>query len=42
VSDLQRDLEDLFGRSVDLLSKDSIHRLVRDAVLDEARVIYEA
>jgi predicted nucleotidyltransferase len=42
VSALQHELEELFGRPVDLLSKDSIHRLVRDAVLEEAQVLYAA
>ena len=42
IADLQRELELLFGRPVDLLSKDSIHRLVRDDVLREARVLYAA
>jgi predicted nucleotidyltransferase len=42
VSALQEELEGVFGRRVDLLSKDSIHRLVRDAVLEEARVLYAA
>ena len=40
--DLEAELVELFGRPVDLLSKDSIHRLVRDTVLAEARVLYAA
>jgi predicted nucleotidyltransferase len=40
--DLERELTELFGRNIDLLSKDSIHRLLRDAVLAEARVLYAA
>jgi predicted nucleotidyltransferase len=40
--DLERELTELFGRDVDLLSKGSIHRLLRDAVLAEARVLYAA
>lgn len=39
---LQHDLEEFFGRPVDLLSKDAIHRLVRDEVLNESRVLYAA
>jgi len=40
--DLEAELAEVFGRPVDLLSKDSIHRLIRDAVLAEARVLYAA
>lgn len=40
--DLERELADVFGRPVDLLSKDSIHRLIRDEVLSDARVVYAA
>ena len=40
--DLERELADVFGRPVDLLSKDSIHRLIRDQVLADARVVYAA
>ncbi len=39
---LFEELQDLLGRQVDLLTKDSIHHLIRDAVLGEARVLYEA
>lgn len=40
--DLERELADVFRRPVDLLSKDSIHRLIRDQVLADARVVYTA
>jgi predicted nucleotidyltransferase len=32
----------LFGRRVDLVSKRSLHRLLRERVLAEARTIYAA
>lgn len=38
--DLEDELSEVFGRPVDLLSKDSIHRLIRAQVLDEAQVLY--
>ncbi|MCU0269826.1 MAG: nucleotidyltransferase family protein [Acidimicrobiales bacterium] len=40
--DLEDQLMAIFGRRVDLLSKDAIHPLIRDAVLGEARVLYAA
>lgn len=40
ISDLDDELAELFGRPIDLGSKHSLHRLVRDEVLAEARVIY--
>lgn len=40
IADLEEELTRLFGRSVDLGSKRSLHRLVRDEVLAEAKVIY--
>lgn len=39
---LQEDLEELFGRRVDLVPKDGLHRAIRDRVLDDARVLYAA
>lgn len=39
---LQEDLEKLFGRPVDLVPKDGLHRAVRDQVLDDARILYAA
>lgn len=39
---LQEDLEKLFGRPVDLLAKDSLHRVIRDQVLADAQVLYAA
>ena len=40
--DLEDELTEIFGRPVDLLSKDSVHRLLRDEVLAEAKVLYAA
>jgi uncharacterized protein len=39
---LQEDLEKLFGRPVDLVPKDGLHRAIRDQVLSDARVVYAA
>jgi len=39
---LQEDLEELFGRPVDLVPKDGLHLAVRDQVLDDAQVLYAA
>jgi predicted nucleotidyltransferase len=40
--DLQEDLERLFGRRVDLVAKDGLHRVIRDQVLADALVLYAA
>ena len=40
--DLQDDLERLFGRHVDLVAKDGLHRVIRDQVLTDAQVVYAA
>jgi len=40
--DLQDDLERLFGRPVDLVAKDGLHRVIRDEVLGDAQVLYAA
>ena len=40
--DLEDELAEIFSRPVDLLSKDSIHRLIRDEVLAQAQVLYAA
>ncbi|MGH3250028.1 MAG: nucleotidyltransferase family protein [Trebonia sp.] len=40
--DLQEDLERLFGRHVDLVAKDGLHRVIRDRVLAQAQVLYAA
>jgi uncharacterized protein len=40
--DLQDDLEKLFGRKVDLLSKDGLHRVIKDRVLSDAQALYAA
>jgi uncharacterized protein len=40
VADLNEELDELFGRKVDLGSKRSLHRLIRDEVVAEAKVIY--
>jgi uncharacterized protein len=39
---LQEDLEKLFGPPVDLVSEDSLHRVIRDEVLADAQVLYAA
>jgi len=39
---LQEDLEKLFGRPVDLVPNDGLHRAIRDQVLDDAQVLYAA
>lgn len=39
---LQEDLEKLFGRPVDLVPKDGLHRAIRDQVLDDAWILYAA
>lgn len=39
---LQEDLEELFGRPVDLVPKDGLHKVIRDQVLEDARVLYAA
>jgi predicted nucleotidyltransferase len=39
---LQDDLEKLFGRPVDLVPKDGLHRAIRDQVLGDAQVLYAA
>jgi predicted nucleotidyltransferase len=39
---LQEDLEKLFGRPIDLVPKDSLHRVIRDQVLADAQVLYAA
>jgi uncharacterized protein len=39
---LQEDLEELFGRPVDLVAKDGLHRIIRDQVLRDAQVLYAA
>ena len=40
--DLQDGLERLFGRRVDLVAKDGLHRVIRDQVLADAQVLYAA
>ncbi len=40
--DLENELAEIFGRTVDRLSKDSVHRLLREEVLAEAKVLYAA
>ena len=40
--DLQRALEDLLGRSVDLVPKNGLHHLLRESVLATSAVIYAA
>jgi len=40
--DLEMELSEVFERSVDLMSRDSVHPLIRDAVLGEAEVLHAA
>lgn len=37
---LQEDLEKPFGRRVDLVPKEGLHRVIRDQVLADAQVLY--
>ncbi len=39
---LQEDLERLFGRPIDLVPKECLHRVIRDQVLSDAQVLYAA
>lgn len=39
---MQEELATMLGRSVDLLTPNFLHRMIRQRVLDEARVIYDA
>ena len=39
---LQEELEVLLDRSVDLVSKEGLHWVIRDKVLSDARVLYAA
>lgn len=40
--EFEEDLAAVFGRPVDLLDKTSIHHLLRDDVLNDARRLYAA
>jgi len=42
INRLEDELANLFGRRVDLVSKRSLHRLLRDRVVAEARTLYAA
>jgi len=39
---LREDLEEVFGRAVDLVAKDGLHRVIRYRVLADAQVLYAA
>ena len=39
---LQEDLEELFGRPVDLVPKEGLHRVIRDQVIADAQLLYAA
>ena len=39
---LREDLEQLFGRAVDLVPKEGLHRVIRDQVIADAQVLYAA
>ena len=40
--DLQEELRALLGRSVDLISKRGLNPIIRDDVLESARIVYSA
>ena len=40
--DLEDALAEVFGRTVDLVAKDAVHRLMRERVLADAVVVYAA
>ena len=40
IIDLEDKLADLFSRSVDLVSKHALHKMLRSSVLAEARLLY--
>ena len=42
IEDLAEELSRLFGRPVDLVSRGSVHSMLRDEVLGQAREIYAA
>jgi predicted nucleotidyltransferase len=42
IEDLNQELTKLFGRPVDLVSKKSLHPLLRETVLSESRALYAA
>lgn len=42
IEDLNRELAELWGRPVDLVSRRSVHRLLRESVLTESRPVYAA
>lgn len=42
IEDLNRELAELLGRPVDLVSKKALHPLLRDRVLTESRPLYAA
>jgi uncharacterized protein len=42
INQLEDELADLFGRTVDLVSKKALHPLLRDEVVAQARTLYAA
>jgi len=42
INRLEDELSKLFGRRVDLVAEQSLHRMIRDDVLAEARALYAA
>jgi predicted nucleotidyltransferase len=42
IEDLADELSELFGRSVDLVSRRALHKRLRPTVLAEARLLYAA
>lgn len=39
---LQRELEELLGRRVDLVPKEGLHWVIRDEIINDAEVLYAA
>lgn len=42
ISQLEDELTEILGRPVDLVAERALHRLIRDDVLADARMLYEA
>lgn len=42
INDLEDELTEVFGRPIDLVARSALHRLLRDEVLAEARMLYAA
>lgn len=42
INRLEDELSDLFGRPVDLVSRKSLHKMIRDQILADAQALYAA